>query len=112
MSARNQSDFHNCAVCKEQTLLPTPEYVEELKKEKKESRKKTTQSAVQWTLEEDPSLFCTDCKKCFHLTCVFDDLQLQNWATANADKFQCPECIRCARCHAGVYDPGNVQCIT
>ncbi|KAI6234124.1 Histone acetyltransferase [Aphelenchoides fujianensis] len=98
--ARNQADFHTCAVCKEQTLLPTPEYEEELKKEKEGGQE-------EWTLEEDPSLFCVDCEKCFHLTCVYDDLQLQQWATANPDKFKCQECIRCARCHAGIYDPGQ-----
>jgi hypothetical protein len=64
------------------------------------------------TPKEDPALQCTVCKKYFHLVCVFDEIQITNWAISNPKSFVCQECIRCNRCNEPIYDPGNVQCIT
>ncbi|KAI6179263.1 Leucine-rich repeat-containing protein 57 [Aphelenchoides besseyi] len=106
---RNQSDYHSCIVCKEQTLLPTAEFERSIRKGE---TKAAEPGPDEMTLAEDPAMFCVKCKKCFHLTCVYDEILLQNWATENPTNFVCQQCIRCSKCSDPIFDPGNVQCVT
>lgn len=96
-------------MCKEPTLLLTSEYQEQLIKNEV---KNIELNADELTPAEDPALQCNSCKKHFHLVCVFNEVQIQDWAMSNPKSFLCQECIRCARCVEPIFDPGNVQCVT
>jgi hypothetical protein len=68
--------------------LLTAEYKEQMRKDEV---KKFELHADDLTPNEDPALPCSVCKRHFHLVCVYDEIQLQNWAMSNPKAFCCQE---------------------